>query len=157
MLGSIKIVREFVNVKDRCARDDAFKGFDHFCYYTKVVDTSIEDPVATLGLVHGFIQNQNNCYFESAIHHALNGFEVHMIDLRGYGCSSSVRCKDFNLYDSHEHIGMMINKFRDDKPAFIIGHSMGCKITQTFLIRNPDVNLAGVIYAAPFFRFAASI
>ena len=51
-----------------------------------------------------------------------------MIDLRGFGYSSGVRCKEVTLYDSHENIGAMLMKFRNDKPAFVIGHSMGCLI-----------------------------
>lgn len=95
------------------------------------MNTSVpsEDVVASLGLIHGFVQNQNNCFFESAVHHALNGFEVHMIDLKGFGYSGGTRCKNFTLYDSHEHIGSMLQRFRNDKPAFVFGHSMGCLIT----------------------------
>ena len=57
VVGSIKITREYMPVKDRFARDDTYKGFDHFCYYTKIVDTSIQssDIVASIGLIHGFI------------------------------------------------------------------------------------------------------
>lgn len=88
------------------------------------------------------------------MHHALNGFEVHLMDLRGFGFSGGTRCKNYSLYDSHENIGAMLQRFRNDKPAFLMGHSMGCLITQTFLLKNPNINLAGVIYAAPFFAFA---
>ena len=63
------------------------------------------------------------------MHHALNGFEVHMIDLVGFGFSGGNRCKNYTLEDSHENIGAMLQRFRDDKPAFIMGHSMGCLIT----------------------------
>jgi pimeloyl-ACP methyl ester carboxylesterase len=88
------------------------------------------------------------------MHHALNGFEVHLIDLVGFGFSGGTRCSDFSLEDSHENIGAMLQRFRDDKPAFLMGHSMGCLITQTFLLKNPNINLAGVIYGAPFFKMA---
>jgi alpha-beta hydrolase superfamily lysophospholipase len=46
----------------------------------------------------------------------------------------------------------MMNRFRNDRPAFVIGHSMGCLINQTFIIQNPNINVAGVIHSAPFFR-----
>ena len=57
MLGTIKISREYMVVKDQLADTDQFKGFDHFTYYTKIVDTSKDDSeiVASLGLIHGFI------------------------------------------------------------------------------------------------------
>ena len=47
----------------------------------------------------------------------------------------------------------MLKKIRDDKPCFLVGHSMGCMNNQTFLIQNPNLNLAGVIHTAPFFGF----
>lgn len=34
---------------------------------------------------------------------------------------------------------------------------MGCLVVNTFLLRNPDLKLAGVIFSAPFFGFADSL
>lgn len=48
----------------------------------------------------------------------------------------------------------MLQQVRTDKPLFIQAHSMGCKNMQTFLIRNPNLNVAGLIYSAPFFEFS---
>ena len=79
-----------------------------------------------------------------------------MIDVKGFGFSSGTRAGNFVLQDSHEQIGVMLKKFRTDKPAFLIGHSMGCMNIQTFLSVNPNVNLAGVIHSAPFFGFHPS-
>ena len=45
-------------------------------------------------------------------------------------------------------------KARTDKPLFLYGHSMGCLVTATFLLRNPGLKISGVIYAAPFFGFS---
>jgi alpha-beta hydrolase superfamily lysophospholipase len=48
-----------------------------------------------------------------------------MIDTKGFGYSSGTRAGSFVLQDSHEQIGLMLKRFRTDKPAFLIGHSMG--------------------------------
>lgn len=68
-------------------------------YKTVVRDTSIPDSdiVASLGCLHGFGQNTNICFFEAAIHHALNGFEITMVDQKGFGFSSGTRAGGFKL------------------------------------------------------------
>jgi alpha-beta hydrolase superfamily lysophospholipase len=38
-----------------------------------------------------------------------------------------------------------------DLPTFLYGNSMGCMVLTTYLQRNPDLHLAGVIFSAPFF------
>jgi alpha-beta hydrolase superfamily lysophospholipase len=58
---------------------------------TKVVDTQRE-PFATIAMVHGFCESSNSSFLETAIHHALNGFEVIMADMKGFGYSSGARC-----------------------------------------------------------------
>ena len=152
MLGTIKIVREFVKCKDRVQNE----GGDQFCYLTTMRDTRYKDNEihASIGLVHGFAQNQNIAFFESGLAHAMNGFDVTLIDMKGFGLSSGTRRGGVLLQDSGEQIGLMLQKMRKDKPAFIIGHSMGCMNTQNFLINNPSINVAGTIYTAPFFEFA---
>ena len=75
MLGTLKISREFVKCDDRVSKqkhDD-----EQFMYVTKVVDTArLDSIVATICLFHGFAENQSISFFESALMHALNGFEV---------------------------------------------------------------------------------
>lgn len=61
-------------------------------YHTQLRDTSIPDEQlrATIAIVHGFAEN-SDIHLESALQYALNGFEVHLIDLRGYGLSGGFR------------------------------------------------------------------
>jgi alpha-beta hydrolase superfamily lysophospholipase len=35
-----------------------------------------------------------------------------------------------------------------------MGHSMGCMVINTYLLKNPDIKLCGVIFSAPFFGFS---
>ena len=62
-------------------------------------DTNIQDSdlVASLGLLHGFGQNTNICFFEAMIQFALNGFEVNSVDSKGFGYSSGTRAGGFIL------------------------------------------------------------
>jgi len=123
MLGSLKITREFVKCDDRVSKklhDD-----EQFMYVTKVVDTS-KEIVASICLLHSYAENQSISFFESALMHALNGFEVQMVDYKGFGYSSGPRVGGFSTIDAHEQIGSLLQRVRTDKPLFVIGHSMGC-------------------------------
>lgn len=113
------------------------------------------EVIATIALLHGFSECQNTSWFEAAMLYSMNGFEVVMIDFKGFGFSSGPRAGGYIVQDSHEQIGVMLQRVRTDKPLFIQAHSMGCQNMQTFLIRNPQINVAGLIYSAPFFEFSS--
>jgi alpha-beta hydrolase superfamily lysophospholipase len=68
---------------------------------TRVVDTSRE-PIASIALAHGFAESASSSFLEMAFHHALNGFEVVMVDMKGHGYTSGTRCCAWNVYDWHE-------------------------------------------------------
>ena len=85
------------------------------------------DIIATIAMLHGFAENQNT-FFETALHHALNGFEVILIDMKGFGMSSAARGCDWTVFDQHEHLGVMLTQARTDKPLFLMCHSMGCMV-----------------------------
>ena len=80
-----------------------------------------------------------------------------MIDLKGHGYASGKRMMGWTPFDHHEQIGVILSKARNDKPLFLFGHSMGCLVTTTFLLRNPSLKISGVILSAPFFGFHDSM
>lgn len=51
----------------------------------------------------------------------------------------------------HFGLAALIDQFEEGLPAFLYAHSMGCIVTNTFLLRNPGLKIAGVIFSAPFF------
>jgi alpha-beta hydrolase superfamily lysophospholipase len=61
-----------------------------------------------MALVHGFAENSSSSFLEMAFHHALNGFEVVMVDMKGFGFTSGTRCAAWTSYDWHEQIGAML-------------------------------------------------
>ena len=98
-IGNLKMTRSFIKSQDRLNKN---KGTpESFTYMTRVIDTTRE-PVATIALVHGFAENISSSFLEMAFHHALNGFEVVMVDLKGFGHSSGSRCCSWTVYDWHE-------------------------------------------------------
>jgi len=86
--------------------------------------------------------------------YALNGFDVHLVDLTGHGFSSGPRCAGIDVPDFMGDIDLLLKMVRQDLPCFLYGHSMGGLSTASFLANNPNLNLAGAILSAPLLRFA---
>jgi len=107
-------------------------------------------------LVHGFGESSDG-WLESAYIYALNGMQVHAIDQETYGFSGGVRLTGPRIDSQHFSLTALIQRFEDGIPAFLYGNSFGCMVINTFLLRNPDLKLAGVIFSAPFFGLSENV
>ena len=86
--------------------------------------------------------------------YALNGFDVHLVDLTGHGYSSGPRCVGIDIPDFMGDINLLLKMVNPNLPCFLYGHSMGGLSTASFLANNPKLNLAGAILSAPLMRFS---
>jgi alpha-beta hydrolase superfamily lysophospholipase len=123
-----------------------------FAHHTIVRDTSFfdEDLKASIAIVHGFGES-SDFFIEPAIQFALNGFDCHLIDLRGYGFSAGVRCSSNKIYDYQYEVLTLLKQVNPNLPVFIYSHSMGALTVATFLMNNLNLRIQGVIFSAPFF------
>ena len=101
MIGDIKITRKFINSEG----NDPF----FFSYHTNLKDSRLfeEDLKATIAIVHGFGEN-SDIFLESAILYALNGFDVHLVDLRGYGLTGGPRMNSLGIADYHHDVTCLL-------------------------------------------------
>jgi len=99
--------------------------------------------------VHGFGEN-SDIFIESALQYALNGFDVHLIDLKGYGLSGAPRFYKLTIHDYTRDVTALLQQVDPNLPLFIYGHSMGGLTIMTYLINNPSLKISGVILSAPF-------
>ena len=126
-----------------------------FSYYTEVCDSRIAENGGAfrgqIGVFHGYGQSHDT-FLEMAMHYALNGFIVHLIDLEGFGYSGGGRVSRITIESMHLQITSLLTQVRPDLPLFLFGHSMGCMVLNTYLTINPKIadRLAGVIWSAPF-------
>lgn len=90
---------------------------------------------------------------------ALNGFVVHLVDLDGFGYSGGTRVVGLSIDRYHHNVATALIQAGADLPCYLLGHSMGAMVVNTFLDQNPEVadKLAGVIYSAPFFGLTRKI
>ena len=84
--------------------------------------------------------------------YALNNFDVHMIDLSGFGYSGGVRMAKNSIQKFQRDIIDSFSFFNPSIPLFLYAHSMGGLSMISFLINNPDLNVAGVLLSAPLLR-----
>ena len=106
-----------------------------------------------MAIIHGFAEN-SDIHLESAIQYALNGFDVHLIDLRGYGLGGGYRMINNKIHDYHYDVSALLRQVNPNLPLFIYGHSMGGLTLATYLLNNTGLNIAGVVLSAPLLYFS---
>ena len=122
-----------------------------FTYYTNIRDSTVDPSQlrASVCIVHGYGEN-SDIFLESALQYALNGFDVHLVDLRGFGMTGGTRMAGNKLSDLHYDVIALLKQVQPQLPLFIYGHSMGGLTVFSFLVNNPNFNIQGVILSAPF-------
>jgi acylglycerol lipase len=147
MVGTVQVKRQYVTTHEQ----------DMYSLYTRVKDTSLfeEDFKATVAIVHGFGEN-SDIFLESALLFALNGFDVHLIDLKGAGFSGGSRCGGNHVKDFQRDVSTLLKHVNPNLPLFLYGHSMGSLTLVSYLINNVQLSIAGVILSAPFLGFTES-
>ena len=78
---------------------------------------------------------------------------MHLIDFEGFGLSAGNRVTGLSIDKMHMQVTSLLTLTRPDLPLFLVGHSMGCLVLNTYLRENPEIakRLGGVIFQAPFF------
>ncbi|CDW81614.1 alpha beta fold family protein [Stylonychia lemnae] len=143
IIGTLTMKRQYVKSHGLCD--------NMFSYHTNIRDNTIDDDdfKATMAIVHGYGEN-SDIFLESALQYALNGFDVHLIDLRGFGMTGGVRMNMWKISDLHHDVVALLQQVNPKLPLLIYGHSMGGLTILTFLVNNPTLNVSGVILSAPF-------
>lgn len=53
----------------------------------------------------------------------------------------------------HQDIELMIKQCSTDLPLYIYGHSLGGMLVLSFVMRNPEINFAGVVSTSALIGF----
>lgn len=80
-------------------------------------------PKATIAMFHGLGQG-SDCFIETALQYAKNGYKVETIDFRGYGGSGGIR-GEYTIIDLQKDIKILLKEVDTDIPCFVYAHSMG--------------------------------
>ena len=154
LFNKIKLTKKFINhPKNGFAKSSPKEDDEHFTYVSHLKNEEVE-TVAKVALVHGFNSCQDTTFTELALQFALNGIEVWMCDLRGFGLSSGERIKIDSLNMTRDVAVMLKDIPKGSTPLYLLGHSTGSLIIETFAQLNGsfmDSNVTGMFYTTPFF------
>ncbi len=78
------------------------------------------------------------------------GYEVAMIDYRGYGRSEGTACLPDVIIDVESSFAWLEDYNQGEVPLFIIGQSLGASLAAYSTARNAEWPVAGVILDSPF-------
>jgi alpha-beta hydrolase superfamily lysophospholipase len=157
---------EFTSPEDRRTPDDArwsLAGLDpSFRVRTGGLDASdgekipyrlwkANEPRALVLLLHG-ATDYSGAFDEIGPEFVARGITALAIDQRGFGATSTRgkwRGKGRMIRDAIEAVLYLRKRFGDALPVFILGESMGAALAVHVASRAPDLDLAGIVLAAP--------
>ncbi|EAR96376.2 alpha/beta fold hydrolase (macronuclear) [Tetrahymena thermophila SB210] len=122
------------------------KGIAMRLYYNHM-EPIVKPKKATLIIVHGFGEHSGK-FLDFGEFFVLQGFDVHFIDLRGFGYSGGARGVSV-IEDMIADIEMCMRQVQEGLPLFLFGHSLGGLLVTSLGARNPHIKIAGIIANAP--------
>lgn len=106
---------------------------------------------ANLVIVHGVSEHCGR-YTHVAEYFHQRGFNIYTGDLLGHGLSDGARVYIKKADDYIEDVNFFISRIRDNKPVFILGHSMGGFITLYYGIRCSNSPVNGLVVTSPYLK-----
>lgn len=108
------------------------------------------DVLATVALVHGYAEHSGR-YEAVGAALAASGFAVWATDLLGHGASAGERASVHTLDDLVDDVLALLERARaarPERPAFVLGHSMGGLVATALALDHQD-ELLGLVLSGP--------
>ncbi|KAL4456535.1 hypothetical protein ABPG74_000642 [Tetrahymena malaccensis] len=133
------IERKFVQTKDTGIK----------LYYTHFYPTAAK-PKASILAIHGFCEH-SGLYINFGDYFARQGFEVHMYDQRGFGYTGGIsRCSSTEEFQ--QDLTAIMQLVDKSIPLYIYAHSTGTLGVLSYLIMNPQIQVAGLVSLNAFLK-----
>jgi lysophospholipase len=117
-------------------------------------DRKLPAPRARLVIVHGYAEHFGR-YDEFVERLEPHDFECHRFDLRGHGHSAGVAGHVARFEEYLDDLRLFVEHVRalagDDRPLFLIGHSLGGLIALEYIRRHRGA-WRGLVVSSPFLR-----
>lgn len=110
-----------------------------------------EDNSANLIIVHGVAEHSGR-YIHVAEYFHERGLNVYTGDLVGHGLSDGPRVFIKSADDYLDDVNFFIRRVKNDKPTFILGHSMGGFITLFYGVKCHNPKISGLIVSSPYLK-----
>ena len=99
--------------------------------------------------LHGNAENIST-HIRSVYWLAYEGYEVLLLDYRGYGKSQGTPCLPKTILGVEAGFQWLQTRASDDLPLFILGQSLGASLAAYSVGQHPEWPLSGLILDAPF-------
>lgn len=110
-----------------------------------------DDNIANLVIVHG-VGEHSGRYMHVGLYFYEKGFNVYMGDLLGHGLSDGLRVFVNSADDYIEDVNFFISRVENNKPTFILGHSMGGFIALHYGVKCHNPKIKGLIATSPYLK-----
>lgn len=110
-----------------------------------------EDCKANLVIIHG-VGEHSGRYIETAENLHQAGFNIYTGDLVGHGLSDGPRIYIKSIEDYLKDVEFFIGRIKNDRPVFLLGHSMGGLIVLYYMLIRRDERIKGVIASSPYIQ-----
>lgn len=114
--------------------------------YHRIITT--DNHTTTVVLIHGFLSDST--YWRSVVPQLSEQYRVITIDLLGFGASPKPRDATYSLADHTTAVAETLTAVID-RPAVIIGHSMGCLVAAQLSIDHPQLVSRLALFNMPIF------
>jgi lysophospholipase len=118
---------------------------------TYVREWITENCKANIVIIHG-VGEHSGRYIETAENLFERGFNIYTGDLLGHGLSDGHRIYIDSMDDYMENVAFFISRVGNEKPLFILGHSMGGLIVLYYMLTKKDQKVEGVIASSPYIK-----
>ncbi len=127
------------------------QGSPRKIYFCCLEDENSANIKASILYIHGLGEHSTR-NMSSFVKFVKKGYRVYMIDLSGFGFSSGSRSMS-TQEELFEDLTLSLFNLQNDKPLFLVGHSMGGGLLLAFSRLNMNLNIVGVICSNPFIDF----
>ncbi len=110
-----------------------------------------EGNFANLVIIHG-VGEHSGRYCHVGEFFSARGINVYTGDLLGHGRSDGTRVYIGSVEDYLKDVRFLISRVEDDKPIFVLGHSMGGLIALYFGIGDDASGVSGIIATSPYIK-----
>lgn len=110
-----------------------------------------EGNKANIVIIHGIAEHSGR-YIHVAEYLHQRGINVYTGDLTGHGLSDGARVFVKTADEYLDNVRFFLSRIEDNKPIFLLGHSMGGFIVLHYGVKEQDTRVKGIIASSPYLK-----